>query len=159
MVTECAAGFWYCAEKRLCMPDEWRCDGFHDCGDYDENPANCSKPVYIQTAAQYWVLRTKQRIRFFFWRIFKLHILHKFVLGKCASDEFECRNHECIDLALVCDATNDCSDGTDETTCLLFDGGTQPVTLAPGGDTTTQYRICASSNSIENQFIADLACL
>ena len=44
LLVECDTGFWYCAEKRLCMPDEWRCDGYRDCDDPgDENVANCSK--------------------------------------------------------------------------------------------------------------------
>lgn len=37
----------------------------------------------------------------------------------CSADEFTCKNNEgeCVPLAWMCDQNNDCSDGSDETSC------------------------------------------
>uniref|UniRef100_A0A4W5P137 Low density lipoprotein receptor b n=1 Tax=Hucho hucho TaxID=62062 RepID=A0A4W5P137_9TELE len=35
----------------------------------------------------------------------------------CTNDEFRCSNGQCIAVSFVCDKDNDCSDGSDETSC------------------------------------------
>ena len=82
------------------------------------------------------------------------------ITGKCAASEFECDNYDCVETSQFCDVSNDCTDGTDETRCLLYNAANQPVTVAPG-DTSqaTEYRICATGNSSMDQLIANLACL
>lgn len=46
--------------------------------------------------------------------------LLEFNNGRCKSEEFECADGGCIDLAYKCDGENDCSDFSDEAACSKF---------------------------------------
>ena len=50
--------------------------------------------------------------------------------GACKSHEFECTNGNCIDNRVVCDANDDCGDGSDESECGKLMGGA--LTLKSG---------------------------
>ena len=38
-------------------------------------------------------------------------------MAGCLEDEFECGSGECIDVTLLCNANDDCEDGSDEADC------------------------------------------
>lgn len=51
-----------------------------------------------------------------------------FSLTGCSSDEFRCNNGFCVNNEDVCDSSNDCGDGSDESTEACYEKGTQKIT-------------------------------
>ena len=107
-----------------CIPKRWQCDQEKDCSDgSDENAAHCRESKsYLHDE---WV---KCRWMHRFFHVFHLqneHLcayhLHKLSEKRtyCRNNEFLCSNGEsCIPQDWVCDRTKDCSDGSDEISCV-----------------------------------------
>ena len=74
----------------------------------------------------------------------------------CSADQFECSNYDCVAASTYCDASNDCKDGSDESTCLQRDNR-QPFAKAPGDDSTL-YAVCASGVENQDDVIASRLC-
>ena len=78
------------------------------------------------------------------------------VADTCTEEQFKCDNYDCIETSQICDASHDCKDGTDESTCLqLMDA--QPVVRAPGLDGEL-HKICARNDENEDDVIAGRLC-
>uniref|UniRef100_A0A3P9J1V1 Low density lipoprotein receptor b n=1 Tax=Oryzias latipes TaxID=8090 RepID=A0A3P9J1V1_ORYLA len=111
-----------------CVPKSWHCDGKADCSN-GADEKNCSKKKACQTRQKPLTI-TKVVIKPFciatlmfrlncFCPHFADSVFLFFVTAvkQCKNDEFRCANGQCISLSFVCDNDNDCSDGSDETTC------------------------------------------
>lgn len=77
-----------------CIPYWWKCDMVNDCGDSSDE-LGCG-PVNVTTT------ETPQRTT---------------VPSVCSNNQFRCFTGSCIPSAWVCDGSNDCNAGEDETNC------------------------------------------
>ncbi|XP_044727187.1 prolow-density lipoprotein receptor-related protein 1 isoform X2 [Chrysoperla carnea] len=85
---KCETGQFKCNSTGRCIPWSWVCDGDADCTDgADENKErDCTHPTgHDEDAVTF-----------------------------CMSDEFQCRNGQCISKQYFCDYDNDCGDSSDE---------------------------------------------
>ncbi|XP_062570644.1 MAM and LDL-receptor class A domain-containing protein 1-like, partial [Saccostrea cucullata] len=106
--TVCYQGTFYCAPKKQCYPNSWKCDGVADCPDGSDEPSTCPATSPATGPTQPPVTKslvttpappttTTQKIK-----------------NTCAQGKFQCNDGTCIPLLLLCDAVADCPDGSDE---------------------------------------------
>lgn len=89
----CHEWMFSCSNNK-CIPDWWKCDGNNDCGDYSDE-YGCTNSTIIPTTSIPRTLRNK----------------------KCKPNEFRCDSNKCIPKREVCDGTDDCGRGEDESNC------------------------------------------
>jgi hypothetical protein len=71
----------------------------------------------------------------------------------CSSDEYTCKNSECIPKSYVCDGENDCSKGEDEKGCYIPDTWTSTDTWVPT-DTYCEWQ-CNNGECIPQSWVCD----
>uniref|UniRef100_A0A672ZZ38 Suppression of tumorigenicity 14b n=1 Tax=Sphaeramia orbicularis TaxID=375764 RepID=A0A672ZZ38_9TELE len=87
----------------LCISRDLRCDGWDDCGDgSDEDGCKCGESQLKCKNGRYQTDEGN--------------------CVKCKPGEFSCRNGRCISEKLKCNGKDECSDGSDESTCEKCNG-------------------------------------
>ncbi|XP_018613772.2 low-density lipoprotein receptor-related protein 2 [Scleropages formosus] len=107
-----------CPSDGKCLPATWVCDGESDCKD-GADEKDCQ--VAEVTCGKYqWACSSGVQCVPASWRCDGEKDCNDYsdeegcVPHSCPSHQFQCGTGECLDLALVCNKTSDCPDGSDE---------------------------------------------
>nr|XP_022915295.1 very low-density lipoprotein receptor-like isoform X2 [Onthophagus taurus] len=137
----CSIKQFTCLDKK-CIPMSYTCDGEEDCDDGSDEPKNCTETVVCpnnqfkcgngKCIPAHWQCDNEKdcndnsdedetKCRMLEIKNVLKRFLIFYYLGQkvCGADEFTCRSvrGECVPLTWMCDASEDCSDGSDERSC------------------------------------------
>ncbi|XP_072165897.1 uncharacterized protein [Diadema setosum] len=112
----CAANQWACVDGQTCIPESYRCDGYHDCPSNGEDEHGCA------SACREYQFECRNGECLFEHR----HCngiadcsegedeVGCYDIGPCSPFQYQCANGVCIPEQQACDYFFDCPDGSDE---------------------------------------------
>ncbi|XP_071505175.1 uncharacterized protein [Diadema antillarum] len=112
----CAANQWACVDGQTCIPESYRCDGYHDCPSNGEDEHGCA------SACREYQFECRNGECLFEHR----HCngiadcsegedeVGCYDIGPCSPFQYQCANGLCIPEQQACDYFFDCPDGSDE---------------------------------------------
>ncbi|KRF94150.1 uncharacterized protein Dmoj_GI15893, isoform C [Drosophila mojavensis] len=138
----CDADHFKC-QNNVCIPIRLRCDGFHHCNDRSDEadcdryrpPTTTRRPVTLAPTRYPWVTygpAPLERLTTAAPPLFRvtpaatrpttnpIPITTRGVASSCASDQFRCRDGNCVSQDDVCNGIRQCMDGSDEENCDIL---------------------------------------